>query len=263
MAIGYNGFSSNSAIQLPNSYSDVLSYIKKRLGEPVIKVNLSDEQIYDRIGDALQFFKEWNEDGTEKQYVTHYITEDDVNSRTVPVANNVVDVIRVFHPLNIDKNIMTDITYNIRHQLNFSEFMTSTYSGSFTEYNLLQMKIQEITDMFQPEKGIRFNRYTSVLHWDEDFQRVYDSGDFLVYEAYVLIDPEVYNNVLTDRKFLGLATAYTKRLWGEVLTLFTDTPLLGGLKLNGNAIFQSGSADCEKFEEMIRRESNPPGIFIG
>jgi len=262
MSIGYNG-DSNGALQIPNQYTEVLTYIRKRLGEPVVKVNMSDEQIYDRLADALQFFKDWNEDGTTKEYISHIITQDDINNRSIQCSNNVVEVIQVFHPLQIDKNIMTDITYNIRHQLNFSEFMLSSYSGAFTEYNLLQMKISEITDMFQTEKAIRYNRYTNTLHWEEDFQRVYDSGMYMVYEAYVVVDPEIYGRILTDRKVLGLASAYAKKQWGEILSKFSDVPMLGGVKLNAPKILDEGIREVEKFEDIIRRESQPPGFFVG
>lgn len=255
--------SSNSSIQLPDTSNNCVEYIKRKLGYPVIDINVSAEQIYDRIADAFQFFRDYNEDGTENVFVAHEITEEDIENKYIAVANNVFEVVRVLQPMQIDKNILTDITYNIRHQLNFSEFMWSAYTGTFTEYSLLMMKIQEITDMFQPSKAIRFNPYTRKLYWNEDFRRVYEDGMFMVYEAYAVVDPEQYGAIFGDRRFLALATAYVKKQWGENLSKFSNIPLFGGMKLDGQRIYNEALQESQKAEDDIVNSCRPIRDFIG
>jgi len=46
----------------------------RKLGAPVIKINVSDAQLEDRIDDALQYFHEWHMEGTEKLYMKHQPT---------------------------------------------------------------------------------------------------------------------------------------------------------------------------------------------
>ena len=250
-------------IQLPDSTADVVAYIKRKLGAPVIPINVADEQIYDRILDALQFFRDYNEDGTEKSYVARILTQDDIDNNWVPVANNVFEITRVLPPTNIDKNIMTDITYNMRHAINFNEFMMSAYTGAFTEYSLMQMKVQEINDMFVGAKSIQFNRYNEKLYWRGKMQDQFRAGDYFVYECYTIIDPAVNGAIFGDRRFLALATAYVKRQWGEILSLFSDVPLLGGIKLNAQYILAEGNRDIEKAEQDIITSSCPAMDFIG
>lgn len=256
-------YGTSPSIFLPDSANNVISYIRERLGEPVVQVNVSDPQILSRIGDALQFFRDYNEDGIEKTYVSHMITQEDIDNQWVPTANNVYEVVRVLSPTNIDKNIMTDITYNMRHSINFNEFMMSAYTGAFTEYSLMQMKIQEINDMFMGAKSIRYNRFQNQLHWQGLMRDQFSIGDYFVYEAYVIMDPEVYGRMLGDRRFLNLATAYVKRQWGEILTKFVDIPLFGGIKLNGNAILQQGNTEVEKAEQDIITSAMPARDMIG
>lgn len=256
-------YGTSSLIGLPDSANTCIDYIRTRLGEPVIEVNVSNNQIYDRIADAFQFFRDYNEDGTEVVFVAHELTQEDLDNRYVNAANNVVEVIRVLQPMQIDKNILTDITYNIRHQLNFSEFMWSAYTGTFTEYSLLMMKIEEITAMFQPQKSIRFNPYNRKLYWNEDFQKVYETGMYMVYEAIAIIDPEEYGAIFSDRRFLNLATAYTKRQWGEHMSKFRDIPLFGGMKLDGQRIYDEAMREVEKCEKDIINSGAPPRHFIG
>lgn len=258
-----NNYGTLSNINTPSTVDDTVSYIRKRLGEPVVQVNVADEQIYDRILDAFQFFRDYNEDGLEKTYVSHIMTDDDVSNGWIPVSNNVFEITRVLPPTNIDKNIMTDITYNMRHSINFNEFMMSAYTGAFEEYSLMQMKIQEINDMFIGAKSIDYNRYVGKLYWRGKMQDNFKAGDHFVYECYAIVDPEIYGSIFGDRRFLALATAYVHRQWGQILTKFVDVPLLGGMKLDARSILQDGNAAVEKAEQDIITSSKPPMDFIG
>jgi hypothetical protein len=127
----------------------------------------------------------------------------------------------------------------------------------------MQMKIQEINDMFMGAKSIRYNRFQNELHWQGLMRDQFSIGDYFVYEAYVIMDPEVYGRMLGDRRFLNLATAYVKRQWGEILTKFMDIPLFGGIKLNGNAILQQGNTEVEKAEQDIITSAQPALDFLG
>jgi len=256
-------FGTLSNIVFPDSTAEVVEYIKRRLGAPAIQINVSDEQIYERIGDALKFMVDYNEDFTEKGYVSQVLTQENLDNQWIPVANNVFEVTRVLPVTNIDKNIMTDITYNMRHSINFSEFMRSAYTGFISEYNLMQMKIQEINDLFMGNKSIQFNRYQDKLYWHGQWHDQFEVGDYMVYECFVIVDPGAYGRILGDRRFLSLATAYTKALWGEILTKFVEVPLFGGIKMNGNAILQQGNADIEKAEQDIISSSMPAMDFLG
>lgn len=251
-------------IQLPDTANSAVSYIRKRLGEPYIQVNVSDEQIYDRIADAFQYFRDYCEDGTEHVFVAHELTLEDIYNRYIPVGDDIFEIIRVLQPFQIDKNILTDITYNIRHSLNFSDFMMSVYSGDIlAQYDLTMTKIQELIDRFQPIKSIRYNRYGGKLYWNEDFERTYDDGTYMVFEAYAIIDPEVYGKIFSDRRFLALATAYVKKQWGEILQKFDVIPLFGGMKLNADKIYAQADREIEKAEQDIKDNSEGVKIFMG
>lgn len=59
---------------LPTSRTELVSYIKRRLGYPVIQVDVDDTQISDRIDDAIAFLQEYHFDGSERTYMVHQIT---------------------------------------------------------------------------------------------------------------------------------------------------------------------------------------------
>ena len=56
------------------SRQNLQDYALRRLGHPVIEINVDDGQLSDRMDDALQFFQEYHFDGVEKTFVKHQIT---------------------------------------------------------------------------------------------------------------------------------------------------------------------------------------------
>lgn len=57
-----------------SSRQGLIDYCLRRLGFPVIEINVDNDQIEDRIDDALQYFQEFHFDGVERVYLQHQIT---------------------------------------------------------------------------------------------------------------------------------------------------------------------------------------------
>ena len=57
-----------------SSRQGLIDYCLRRLGFPVIEINVDDDQVEDRIDDALQYFQEFHFDGVERLYLTHKVT---------------------------------------------------------------------------------------------------------------------------------------------------------------------------------------------
>lgn len=57
---------------------ELKDYCLRRLGYPVIEINVDDDQIEDRIQDAIDFFHEYHFDGVERFYFTPQITLSEV-----------------------------------------------------------------------------------------------------------------------------------------------------------------------------------------
>lgn len=253
----------NTSIVMPDSANTVYSYVKRKLGDGVIEVNVSDDQIWDRILDALQFFRDYSDDGTERTYIPYQLTADDIKNSCIPVANNVCEVIRVINPRSMDRNKFTSIDYNMMHLINFSDFMGAIYSGMFTELSLMKQKIEEIDQMFRTTKSIRYNVNTGKLYWEENFSDVFNTGDYFVYEAFVILDPATYNHMWSNRLFLNLCTAYVKRQWGENLKKFGSIPLFGGVTLNGQETYNEGVQESKDAEEAIISQADKAPFFLG
>ena len=62
----------------PSTRTELKDYCLRRLGHPVLEVNVDDDQVEDLIDDAMQYFHERHYDGIERMFLKHLVTEDDV-----------------------------------------------------------------------------------------------------------------------------------------------------------------------------------------
>jgi hypothetical protein len=61
---------------LPKSKQELADWILRRLGAPLVNVEITNEQLEDVIDDALQFYHIWHYDGTQRSYRSIRLTED-------------------------------------------------------------------------------------------------------------------------------------------------------------------------------------------
>ena len=61
----------------PSSRQELIDYSLRRLGAPVLEINVDDDQIDDLVDDALQVFNERHFDGVERMYLKYKVTADD------------------------------------------------------------------------------------------------------------------------------------------------------------------------------------------
>lgn len=57
-----------------SSRQDLIDYAFRKLGAPVIQIEVDADQVEDRVDEALQFFQDFHYDATERVYLKHQIT---------------------------------------------------------------------------------------------------------------------------------------------------------------------------------------------
>ena len=62
----------------PTTKAELKDYCLRRLGAPVLEINVDDDQIDDLIDDAIQLFQERHFDGVERMFLKHKLTASDV-----------------------------------------------------------------------------------------------------------------------------------------------------------------------------------------
>jgi len=243
-------------------------YCLRRLGHPVIEINVDDEQISDRMDDALEFFAEYHFDGVEKVFLKHEITADDITNEYIamddpasPVGGPVIGVRRVLPVPNF--NAFQTGFFNEEFQLRLNDLNTFTGS-SLINWSMSLSNFSMVDYLFTVNPTVLFNRRQNKLFIETDWANKFDAGDFLIVECYRVLDPTTNVEVYNDLFLKKYCTALIKRQWGENLKKFEGVQLPGGVTLNGKTIYDEAVDEITKIEEeMNLKWELPPDGFYG
>jgi hypothetical protein len=270
----------------PRTREDLKQYSLRRLGYPVIEINVDDAQIEDRIDDSLQFFAEYHFDGVERVYLAKQITKEDVERKYIdftlptledpdkpeikaappldPTGNSITSVIRVFQLYDTLGGIgMFDARYQIALN-DLYGLRTNTYSDSMIAYDFTRRHMQMLQDILTPEKSMQFSRVTNKLYINMNWDTHASVGQYMVFECFSILDPNKYGEIYNDRILKQYVTAKIKEQWGRNLSKFDGVALPGGITLNGNKILGEARDEIRQLEEEIQlKYEEPPIFFIG
>ena len=107
---------------IPATREDFKQYCLRNLGAPVLEVNVDDDQLEDRIDEALDIFRLYHYDGIEKFYLSHKVTA----SQLIITTGNAAS----FVPGNIVVGSTSGISAVIYPQLDVTTAVTVTAGGT-------------------------------------------------------------------------------------------------------------------------------------
>lgn len=265
----------------------LIDYALRSLGHPVIEINIDEDQMEDRVDDAIQYFQEYNSDGTEKIYLKYQITQTDIDncyidltasgvtgnvstedvsqaptesgkSTRVPIENSIMSVLGLFHISSSSFSM-----FDIRYQYVLNDLYTLG-SINLQHYYITQEYISLLGQMLSPDKRLRFNRRKNRLYIDSKLSYQIRPGDYIIIEAYRILDPTVYPEVYNDILLKRYVTALFKRQWGQNLSKFQNVQLPGGIVLNGAEILSQALLDIQEIEETVINKYGPDlDFFVG
>jgi hypothetical protein len=233
-------------------------YCLRRLGFPTIEINVDDDQVEDRIDDALQYWQDYHFDALQKLYYIKALDETDISNQyinlspevTVDSQNNNVEIIGVTRVFPISDTIQTANMFDLRYQLRLNELYDFT-SASYINYTLTMQHLRSLEILFTGEVPIRYQRHMHKLFCDWGWGTAINAGSVAVVEAYAIIDPSDYASVWNDRWLKQYATALIKRTWGNNLKKFSGVQLPGGVMLNGDKIYQEAEEEIKALEQEM------------
>jgi hypothetical protein len=334
---------------IPTSKDEFKEYCLRTLGKPVIEINVDDDQVDDRVDEALKYFWDYHFDGAEKQYYKHQVTPNNLprnlcevlivnggvgysNNDTVtiqqqpqytagqifninvvtdntgkivsvPTSNlyssygtstgqsnyyadptytintstgsgailqplkggyirlpdNIIGAVNIFP---VGQALNTNNLFNIRYQIALNDLYTLT-SVSMVPYYMAMQHVQFLETMLVGQQPLRYNRHKNLCYIDMDWN-IINSGDFIIVEAYQIVDPNIYTSTWNDRWLLRYATCLIKQQWGNNLKKFGNMQLPGGIVFNGQQIFNEAVDERKQLEqEMVYSYSLPVTDMIG
>lgn len=325
---------------VPNSRATFKEYCLRKLGKPVIEINVDDDQVEDRIDEALRYYWDYHFDGSEKQYykysiqqkdfpdriseikvvnggsgysntdhvtITNAVGDVDGNGATASITtdasgtiisatvtdvgkgyrldptvsitsgtgtgasllafkggyitlpDNIIGAVSIFP---VGQALNTNNLFNIRYQIALNDLYTLT-SVSMVPYYMALNHVQFLEQMLVGQQPIRYNRHNNKLYIDMLWS-TFNIGDFVIVEAYNILDPNIYTKAWSDRWLARYTEALIKQQWGQNLKKFGNMQLPGGLTFNGQQIFDEATTERDNLErEMIYTYSLPAADMIG
>ena len=276
----------------PSTRQGLIDYCFRRLGAPVLEINVDDDQVDDLVDDAIQFYNERHFDGVERMYLKYQITQDDIdrgksggaggvgiattsatstivgtattfnfyeNSNYLQVPDSVVGIEKIF---KFDTSSISGGMFSIKYQL----FLNDLYyfnSVELLQYSMTKTYLEDIDFLLTTDKQIRFNKRQDRLYLDVDWSAK-TKNTYLVIDCYRALDPDNFNQVYNDSFVKQYLTALIKRQWGQNLIKFRGVKLPGGIELNGREIYEDAEREIDTLRNRMMQDYElPPYDFIG
>ena len=245
---------------VPSTRSAFKEYCLKRLGKPVIDINIDEEQCEDRIDEALKYYQDYHYDGTERVLLKHQITSSDITNGYITLADEVIGVSRV---LDLGQAVQSSNLFNIRYQIHLNDLFDLSAS-SYVPYVTAMRHVETLEELFVGKKPMRYNRHRNQLHIDMDWSADVTADEYIIVDAHQIVDPDTYTAVWGARWLGRYGTALIKKQWGSNLTKFEGMQLPGGVTFNGAKIYDDANEELNKLEEeMITSYSLPVTDLTG
>ena len=153
----------------PANREQLIEYCKRKLGEPVLEVNVDDDQIEDRIDEAIQYWQEYNSDAVYKVYVSYQVTETDVTNKYITLDNDVLYVTRLI-PIGHSEGSNTNM-FDIKYQMMLNDITDmQNYAGDLAYYHQLQQYISLLDMELNGVPQTTFVRHQNRLYIHGEFQ---------------------------------------------------------------------------------------------
>jgi len=247
-------------VAVPSTRNEFKEYCLRKLGKPVIEINVDDDQVEDRIDESIRYYWDYHFDGSELVYYKHQVIADDITNNYITLPENIIGAVGIF-PIG-DPTISSNDLFNIRYQIALNDLYTLT-SVSMVPYYMVMEHLALVQELLVGKQPIRYNRHRNRLHIDMDWNKI-KVGEYLLVQAYEVVNPATYTDAWGDRWLQHYATAKIKYQWGTNLTKFTGLQLPGGVQFNGEKILDDAKAEIDKLEqEMINSYSLPVMDMVG
>ena len=275
----------------PSTRQGLIDFCLRRLGAPVLEINVDDDQLDDLVDDAIQLFNERHFDGVERMYLKYQITQNDIdrgkatgssgtgvvgtaatstsstpvthtwyeNSNFIQVPDSVIGIEKIF---KFDTSSISGGMFSIKYQL----FLNDLYhfnSIELMQYAMTKSYLEDIDYLLTPDKQVRYNKRQDRLYIDIDWG-AQSVDNFFVIDCYRALDPSTATGVYNDSYHKKYLTSTIKRQWGQNLIKFKGVKLPGGIELNGRKMYDDAEKELEDLKQRMSLEYElPPLDMIG
>lgn len=247
------------------SISDLVRYVKIKLGSPVVNVELDDSNIIQEIEDSVQIFQRYTYGEAVFRDVIQLQLSAGVSAYQLTSAiDSIIDI-----SFQDNKDINT--LFTVEHNLLYAQFMQGTMGGamgggvaatsnlggaySMSNYTTNMMYLKTISDNFERLYYAQFSPNSYQMRvWPTPVE-----SNIAILTVWKREDAvNLFNNILLKK----LVVAKCSILWGTILGKYAMT-LPGGGNINYQIFIDKGTKEQDEVLEAMRLETDPPLFFVG
>jgi hypothetical protein len=266
------------------SKQEFIDYTFRKLGAPVIQINVDPQQAEDRLKESLEYMHERHFDFNERAQFVVPVTAANISQQYFdvstfgyavgaqgvtssdsgltaywPSANDIRTITKVYSP----SSTVGDYMFDLRYQMTLFDFFGLYFNqgglsqGPMATYMESMQYLSLIEDVFNYPVSYTYTKSTNRLFLEKQKSKE-ESSRYLMVEAYVQVNPDYYPAVWNDRIFQRHYAALLKKQWAQNLIKFAGIPLPGGAQLNAPAIMQEASRELDAIEAMLLKTQELP-----
>ena len=240
------------------SKDDLKLYVLRRLGHPVIKINVEESQLQDRLEDALEFYQLYSAEAQKTEYIKHILTQDDINNKRIIAPDDIISISQVFPTFYNGSNLGW---YSPEYQ-NFIRELKDIQSGSLESYYITERHIALLNFLLgKANISFKYNEFTREIKLTTDWSKLTPGTSFIVLEALTKIDPNQYTALWNSFWLKELAYYYVLRQWAANLKKYMNVQLPGGVTLNAQEMLDEATQKITEVEQQLKDISDPLPFF--
>lgn len=243
----------------------LIDYCLRRLGEPVIEINVDEDQIEDKVDDALQVYQEFHDDATIRVYYEHQMTQADIDNRYFQIPSNILYVTKMFPVSSSIINSSNFFSFNYQFAMSDFHNMSDVGYGGLAYYEQVRQYMELIDMKINGLPLITFSRKQNRVYlWSDIEDGQLTEGKYVALEVYQTVDPTAHGSVWNDMFMKDFTTALIKEQWGMNMSKFEGMQLPGGVTISGRQILEDAKTEISDLRERMRLEQEvPPDFFVG
>lgn len=236
---------------------DLKTYVMRRLGHPVIRINVEENQLQDRIDDALCYFQLFSSDSQITHFVKHIITQQEIDAKKISLDDSVISITRVFP---------TDSPFypnwmSPEYQ-NFIRELKDLQSGSLESFYITERHISLLNFMLaKTDFRFFFHESAKSLEFSANWGSFIPGKSFIIFEQTEKLDPNDHPSLWDSYWLKELAYYYVLRQWASNLKKYANVPLPGGITLNAQEMLDEATTNIATIQEFLKSASDPLPFF--
>jgi len=254
-------------------------YALRSLGAPVVQINVADEQLEDRLDEAIEYFKLYHYDGIERMFLRYCVQESDfptyepVGSYSgfsgvsgaypqdhifIPIPDHIYGVKRV---VPFRQGMSSANLFDIQYQLRLNDLYELT-NTSVAYYAMTMQHMALLDQILNGYPQFEFNRLSGKLRLEVTKTKL-TPGTWIVIECYAALNPDQNTLVYNDPWLKRYVEALFKSQWGANLKKFSGLTLPGGVTIDGKDLYLEAAQEIKDLEDELMNKSSPLGFIVG